>query len=89
MIKMQPPEQEGSHGPDLGLSLSERILAINKEEINELKRGDHIQFNATLLSMGDQSHLHHLHVFGLKKVPGFMDVEPHIHATGRYQFKVT
>ena len=50
---MQPADIEGAHGPDLGLSLSERILTINKDEIDGFHRGDHIRFNATLLSMGD------------------------------------
>lgn len=48
MVKMDPPEQEGSHGADLGLSLSERSLKLLKEEVNELHRGDHIRFNATI-----------------------------------------
>ena len=82
MIKMDPEEME--HGPDLGLSLSERVLAKHKDEIDQFHKGDHIQFNATLLSMGDQQHLHHLHAFDIKKIPGHKDVEAHIHATGRY-----
>lgn len=80
--------QETEHGPDLGLSLSERVLARNKDEIDTFHKGDHIVFNATLLSMGDQQHLHHLHVFDLKKVEGHKDVEAHVHITGRYKFKV-
>ena len=34
MIKMDPPEQEGAHGADLGLSLSERVLKMYKDEID-------------------------------------------------------
>ena len=34
MIRMEPPEQEGGHGADLGLSLSERVLTQFKEEID-------------------------------------------------------
>ena len=35
--------------------------------------------------MGDPHHLHHLHTFGLKKLPGHKDVEAHAHAQGRYK----
>ena len=87
MIKMEPPEQEGSHGADLGLSLSEKVLKINKDQIDVLKKGDHVKFNATISSMGDNSHLHHLHVFEIEKIEGHKDVEAHVHAGGRYKFK--
>lgn len=53
MIKMEPEDQEGGHGADLGLSLSERVLTEYKDIIDNLHRGDHIRFNATILSMGD------------------------------------
>lgn len=48
MIKMDPPESEGAHGADLGLSLSERVLKLYKDEINSLHKGDKIRFNATI-----------------------------------------
>lgn len=48
MIKMDPPEAEGAHGADLGLSLSERVLRDYKDEIDNFKRGDHVRFNATI-----------------------------------------
>ena len=59
-----------------------------KDEIDKLHRGDHVRFNATILSMGDNQHLHHLHVFDIKKIPGHKDVEAHVHAGGRYKFKI-
>lgn len=62
---MDPPDQEGSHGPDLGLSLSERVLTQYKDEIDNFHRGDRVRFNATILSMGDSNHLHHLHAFDI------------------------
>jgi hypothetical protein len=34
MIKMDPPESEDHHGPDLGLSLSEKVLKDFKDEID-------------------------------------------------------
>jgi hypothetical protein len=87
MLKMEPEDQPGGHGPDLGLSLSEKVLAQYKDVIDNLHRGDHIRFNATLLSMGDLQHLHHLHAFAIEKIPGHKDVEGHIHSAGRYKFK--
>lgn len=54
MMKMDPEDQgQGGHGPDLGLSLSEKVLAQYKSVIDNLHRGDKVLFNATLLSMGD------------------------------------
>lgn len=87
MIKMEPEDQEGLHGADLGLSLSERVLTDYKYVIDNLHRGDHIRFNATILSMGDMQHLHHLHAFGFEKLAGHKDVEAHVHSGGRYKFK--
>jgi tartrate dehydratase beta subunit/fumarate hydratase class I family protein len=89
MIKMEPADQEGGHGPDLGLSLSEHVLTQLKDEIDNLHRGDKVRFNATILSMGDTHHLHHLHAFDIKKIPGHKDVEAHVHTGGRYKFKIT
>ena len=87
MIKMEPEDQEGGHGADLGLSLSERVLADYKDIIDNLHRGDHIRFNATILSMGDTQHLHHLHAFSFEKIPGHKDVEAYVNMAGRYKFK--
>ena len=53
MIKMDPEDQQGGHGPDLGLSLSEKVLAEYKSVLDDLHRGDHVRFNGTILSMGD------------------------------------
>lgn len=69
------------------MSLSEKVLTLYKEVIDDLKRGDHIRFNATVLSMGDTQHLHHLHVFAIEKLEGHKDVEAHVHSGGRYKFK--
>jgi hypothetical protein len=72
----------------LGLSLSEKILSAYKGTIDTLHRGDHVRFNATILSMGDTQHLHHLHVFAIEKIEGHKDVEAHVHNAGRYKFKI-
>lgn len=49
MMKMLPGDQEGGHGTDLGLSLSEKVLTEYKDVIDTFKRGDLIRFNATIL----------------------------------------
>ena len=85
---MDPEDQEGAHGADLGLSLSEKVLTKYKEVIDNLHRGDRVRFNATILSMGDTQHLHHLHLFAIEKIEGHKDVEAHVHAAGRYKFKI-
>lgn len=89
LIKMEQDDREGFHGPDLGLSLSEYILNEFSDDIGSLHRGDHVRFNATLTSVGDTHHLHHLHVFDFKKLDGHRDVEAHANANGRYKVKVT
>ena len=56
------------YGADIGLSMSERIFRLYKNQLDELHHGDKVQFNATILQMGDSFHLHHLHMFGIKKI---------------------
>jgi len=85
---MDVDDREGVHGPDLGLSLSEHVLNLYSEEVGSLQRGDHIQFNATMRTMGDTSHLHHMHAFELKKLKGHRDVEASSHANGRYKVRI-
>lgn len=84
---MEEDDRTGVEGADIGLSLSERVLSMYSEEIDSFRRGDYIEFNATLQSMGDTHHLHHLHTFALKKIPGHRDVEAHAHSNGRYKVK--
>ena len=87
LIKMEPEEQEGVGGADLGLSLSERVFELYQDTLDELRRGDRVRFNSTIMSMGDAQHLHHLHTFGIEKIPGHKDIEAHVHSGGRYKFK--
>ena len=77
LVKMDHDDRVGVHGPDLGLSISESMLSQISEQIGSLHRGDHIRFNATMQSMGDNSHLHHLHLYDLEKIDGHRDVEAH------------
>ena len=87
-IKMEQDDRQGFHGPDIGLSLPEHVLVKYSEVIGSFHRGDHIRFNATIHSMGDSTHLHHLHVFALEKLEGHRDVEAHAHANGRYKVRI-
>ena len=89
LIKMDLDDHEGAHGADVGLSLSDRTLTQYANELDGLKRGDHLRFNATLASMGDAAHLHHLHTFYLQKLEGHRDVEAHATSGGRYKVKIT
>lgn len=61
-------------GADLGVTLSESSLEKYSSEIESLHIGDHVRFNATLISLGDRHHLHHLRAFNLEKIEGHMDV---------------
>lgn len=89
LIKMDLDDRTGEHGADLGLSLSDHTLSEYASELSDLKRGDHVRFNATLASIGDASHLHHLHAFYLQKLDGHRDVEAHATSGGRYKVKIT
>jgi hypothetical protein len=44
LIKMDGDDQEGVHGADLGLSISEKTLGMIQSSIDELHRGDIIRF---------------------------------------------
>ena len=87
LIKLDEDDREGVHGADIGLSLSEHVLSLYTEEVGSLHIGDHLRFNATMSSMGDHTHLHHLRGFHIEKLPGHRDVEAHASAHGRYKVK--
>ena len=74
MVKMDSPDMPNGHGADIGVTLSEANLEKYADTIESLKIGDHINFNATLISLGDRHHLHHLRAFGIEKIPGHKDV---------------
>lgn len=88
LVKMDVDDRRDAHGPDLGLSISEGMLSRISETIGSLHRGDHIRFNATMQSMGDSSHLHHLHLHGLERLNGHRDVEAHAYSNGRYKVRI-
>lgn len=74
MVKMETSDIPDGVGADLGVTLSESNMEKYSEQIESLHIGDHIQFNATLISLGDRHHLHHLRAFNLEKIGGHMDV---------------
>ena len=89
LIKMEPGDQgEQTHGADLALSLSYRVYDLHRDVLDGLHRGDKVQFNSTLMSMGDNVHLHHCHTFQIAKVEGHKNVDAHVHGAGRYKFKM-
>lgn len=74
MVKMNQSDIPNGNGADLGLTFSEPSLERHAEVIEDLHIGDHIRFNATLVSIGDRHHLHHLRAFDILKTGGHMDV---------------
>ena len=88
MVKMNESDIPDGHGADIGLTFSEPSLERHSDVIENLHIGDHIAFNATLISMGDQHHLHHLRAFDIEKIDGHMDVQAHAHTGGRYKLKL-
>jgi hypothetical protein len=54
MVKMNTSDIPKSMGPDLGVTFSEISLERNSEVIESLHIGDHIKFNATIVSLGDK-----------------------------------
>jgi hypothetical protein len=74
MVKMEHPDIPDGQGADLGVTFSEAGLEKYSSVIEELHIGDHIQFNATMISLGDRHHLHHLRAFDIEKIPGHLDV---------------
>lgn len=74
MVKMEESDIPEGVGADLGVTLSELNLEKYSSVIEDLHIGDHIRFNATMISLGDRHHLHHLRAFNIEKIDGHMDV---------------
>lgn len=85
LIKMVP-DDKSIDDASLALTLSENMTEKYKEVLMNLDVGDHVLFNATIVGLGDQGHLHHFHCFGLDKVEGSAHVNLHTHSyNGRYK----
>ena len=85
LLKMFPDSSPRSD-ISIGLSLSEDITKHNIDILSAFKRGDHVGFNATIMGLGDGSHPHHLHAYGVEMLGGNIDVDAHVHSSGRYKF---
>jgi hypothetical protein len=58
LIKMNPSESETF--ADIVLSIPKNAYQKHKDTISSLKKGDHVNFKASILSMGNEFKLHHL-----------------------------
>lgn len=72
LVKMKPSESEIY--ADVVLTFNQGDLEKSKKGIIEISRGDKFRFNATLVSVADEHSIHHLHVHGICKQEGFMDI---------------
>lgn len=57
LIKMNPSESDTF--ADIVLSVSKSTFKKNKDVIESLKKGDHVNFKASIISMGNEFKLHH------------------------------
>lgn len=68
---MEPSESEVS--ADLTISLSK---SLEKElKLSDLRSGDHINFVAKIIEMGDQHKLAHLHALSIDKLDDWKDLK--------------
>ena len=64
LVKMEP--SESSIFADLVLSVSTNMYQANKAFYDGLKKGDGIDFDATLVGLGNEFKMHHLHAKKVK-----------------------
>jgi hypothetical protein len=60
LVKMDPSESENF--ADIVLSISQEGYKNNKETLDKLVKGDHLNFKAKIKTMGNEFKLHHLHL---------------------------
>ena len=65
LIKMMP--SESVLYPDLVLSVSSRLLGEKQNVIKSLQKGDEVQFDARIMSLGNEFKMHHLHALDFIK----------------------
>ena len=88
LVKMESSDIPNGLGADIGVTMSQFNLEKYSYVVENLHIGDHIKFNATMISLGDQHHLHHFRAFGIEKIDGHMDVQAHAHSGGRYKLRL-
>ncbi len=88
VIEMEGDDREFKHRPSLMVSLSGFYFNKYKPLLENVNRGDALQFNAVIMAMGNEYYTHHLHGFYIEELPEHSDtVETHMHgAAGRYAF---
>lgn len=69
---MEP--SESSIFADLVLSVSTNVYEENKNFYDGLKKGDGIDFDATLVGLGNEFKMHHVHVKKVKKNDSFKEL---------------
>ena len=77
LVKMSPSESE-VHA-DIILSFDDDELRVFAPVLSTLERGSHFAFNATLVTMGNEHRLHHLHCNWVEQLPGKMNIPEHFH----------
>lgn len=86
LVKMQPSESD-IHA-DLILSMDESDFLGSKSQLALLDRGSRFVFNATFMTLGNEDQLHHLHAHSIVKIPGSIEISPHVHKVNhRYNLK--
>ena len=73
LVKMEP--SESTIFADLVLSVSTRMYEANKEFYDSLKKGDGIDFEATLVGLGNEFKMHHLHAKKVQKNGNFKQLQ--------------
>ena len=82
---MSPAESE--YYPDILLTFDTDKADIYKEVLQQLERGECVQFNATIKSLGTDLKTRHFHAANIKECEGFIEIPPHVHDNGRYADK--
>lgn len=72
LVKMEP--SESSIYADLVLSVSSEFLKKNKDMIENLRKGDGIDFEAKFMTLGNEFKIHHLHALDIKTNDDFKEL---------------
>ncbi len=83
LVKMQPDDY--NHTISLALALSKRVYERHKLELSQAHNGDRLDFNATLMGIGTDRQLFHLHAAGVKLSGEHVDLPKNMVAYGRYE----
>jgi len=69
--------------PDMYVRYDTHYYSYFKNDILSLNRGDYVAFNATFINEGSKNNVPILEGFGLIKLNDHIQVNPHIHSTGK------